>query len=169
MEQKTRRDAESSPEPELKVITKREFFKKITIDIYDRFTLVFFILNTLHQLQDFDRWYCYCEEKKSFWNKIKSKGVCHWLPSRCQICIIPEIFDDFELFVDDHRFNVPVLRRYYDKLQKELIKCFYDSPTSTKSFLGGEHCFGGKDWTTGSYWRVSISESICYSDGIFFI
>ena len=66
MEQKTRRDAESCPKPELKVITKSEFFKEITLDIYDGFALVFFILNTLHFLQGSDRWYCYCEEKKIF-------------------------------------------------------------------------------------------------------
>ena len=66
MEQKQRRDAESSPEPE-PVITKGEFFKQVTVDRYDRFALVFFfILNTLHQLENSDRWYCYCSEKKSF-------------------------------------------------------------------------------------------------------
>ena len=53
------------------------------------------------------------------------------------------------------------------RLQKELIKCFYDSPRSTESFLGGEHYFGGRDWNTGKYWSVSLSESIRYSDGIF--
>ena len=41
MEQKQRRDAESSPEPE-PVITKGEFFKQVTVDRYDRFALVFF-------------------------------------------------------------------------------------------------------------------------------
>ena len=42
MEQKQRRDAESSPEPE-PVITKGEFFKQVTVDRYDRFALVFFL------------------------------------------------------------------------------------------------------------------------------
>ena len=107
--------------------------------------------------------------KKSFWKKIISKGVPRWLPSRCQICIVPEKFVDFESFIDNNRFNIQVLRRYYDQLQKELIKCFYDSPRSIESFLGGEHYFGGRDWYTGEYWCVSLSESIRYSDGIFFL
>ena len=132
------------------MITKRELFKEITVDKDNRFALVFFILNTLHQLQDSDRWYCYCSEKKYFWTKIISKGVPCWLPSHCQICVIPE-----------------TLHRYYEQLQKELIKCFYDSPRSTESFLGGEHYFGGRYWNTGKYWRVSLSESIRYSDDIF--
>ena len=40
MEQKQRRDAEFSPQPE-PVITKGEFFKEVTVDVYDRFALVF--------------------------------------------------------------------------------------------------------------------------------
>ena len=40
---KKQRNVESSPEP-LLVITKGEFFKEITIDIYDRFALVFFYI-----------------------------------------------------------------------------------------------------------------------------
>ena len=122
MEQKQRRDASSSPQPE-PVITKGGFFKELTVEKHDRFTLVFSILNTLHQLQDSDRWCCYCSEKKSFWTKIISKGVPCWLPSCCQIRIIPETFGDFETFVDNHR-------------------------------------------NTGKYWRVSLSESIRYSNDI---
>ena len=40
MEQKQRRDAEFSPQPE-PVITRGEFFKEVTIDVFDRFALVF--------------------------------------------------------------------------------------------------------------------------------
>ena len=68
MEQKERRDVESSPQPE-PVITKGEFFKEVTVDVYDRYALVFFILNTLHQLENSDRWYCYCSEKNLFGRK----------------------------------------------------------------------------------------------------
>ena len=114
----------------------------------------------MHQIENADHGYCYCSEKKSFWNKIISKGKCYWLPSRCQICVIPEIFDGFDSFVDKHIFNMTELCRYHDKLQKELIKFFYDSPMSIECFLGGEHYFG-------EYWRVSLSESIWYSDDIF--
>ena len=127
----------------------------------------FFTLNTLHQLEKSDHWYCYCSEKKSFWKKIISKGVPRWLTRRCQICVIPERFVDFESSFENNRFNIQVLRRYYDQLQKEFIKCFYDSPRSTESFLGGKHYFGGRDWHTGEYFRVSLSENIRYLDGIF--
>ena len=80
-------------------LQKGNFFKEVTVDKHDRFALVFFILNTLHQLQDSDRWYCYCSEIKSFWTKIISKGVPCWLPSRCQICVIPETFNLFIYFL----------------------------------------------------------------------
>ena len=92
----------------------------MTVDRYDRFASAFFILNTLHQLENSDRWCCYCSEKKPFWKKIISKGIPCWLPSRCQICVIPEKFDEFDQFVDNHRFNIQALRKYYELLQKEL-------------------------------------------------
>ena len=31
---------------------------------------------------------------------------------------------------------------------------------------GGEYVYGGRDWNTGEYWSVSLSESIWYDDGI---
>ena len=96
-----------------------------------------------------------------------SKGIPCWLPSRWQICVIPEKFDKFESFVNKHRFNMMELRRYYDKLQKELIKCFYDSPKSTECFLVEGHYFGSRDWQTGHCWSVFLSESIQYLDDIF--
>ena len=109
----------------------------------------------------------YCSEKKSFWTKIISKGIPCWLPSRCQICVIPEKFDKLESFVNKHRFNMTELRRYYDKLQKELIKSFYDLPRSTECFLVEGHYFGSRDCQTGHCWSVFLSESIWYSDNIF--
>ena len=77
MEQQKRQDVESSTEP-WPVITQTQFVKEINVDTYDRFALVFFILNTLHNLENSNGWYCYCSENKAFWNKIKSKGVCPW-------------------------------------------------------------------------------------------
>ena len=77
------------------------------------------------------------------------------------------MFDDFYSNIDKIRFNSVELRRYFDKLQTELIKCFYDLPRDTDCFLGGEHYFGGRDWNSGTYWRVSLSEIIRYSDDIF--
>ena len=59
------------------------------------------------------------------------------------------------------------LRKYYKKLKKELIKCFNDLPSSTECFLKNKFVFGGRDWHSGEYWRVPLSESIRYDDGIF--
>ena len=50
MEQQKRQDVESSTEP-WPVITQTQFVKEINVDTYDRFALVFFILNTLHNLE----------------------------------------------------------------------------------------------------------------------
>lgn len=141
MEQQKRQDVESSTEP-WPVITQTQFVKEINVDTYDRFAFVFFILNTLHNLENSNGWYCYCSENKAFWNKIKSKGVCPWFPSPCQICIIPEKFYGFDSFQDKIRFNMKELRRYYDRLQKQLIKCYFDSPRSTENFLGENTIFG---------------------------
>ena len=170
MEQKRGRSTSTSPklEPD-PVISKGDFFNQITVNRWDRFALDFFILNTLHQLEDSDRCCCYCSKKTLFWKKIKSKSICHRLPSHCQICVIPKLSYDFESFVDNHRFNIQALRKYYYHLQEKLIKCFYDSPRSTESFLEGEHYFGGRDWRTGEYWGGSLSESIRYSDSPFYL
>ena len=60
MEQKRGRSTSTSPklEPDA-VISKGDFFNQITVNRWDRFALVFFILNTLHQLEDSDRCCCY--------------------------------------------------------------------------------------------------------------
>lgn len=33
---------------------------------------------------------------------------------------------------------------------------------------GGEYVYGGCDWNSGEYWRVSLSESIRYDDSMRF-
>ena len=33
-------------------------------------------------------------------------------------------------------------------------------------FHGGEYVYGGHDWLSGKYWRVTLSQSIRYVDGI---
>ena len=88
MEQYKTRIACASTEPEPRpVISMGEFFKKITIDLWDPFALIFFILNTLHLLENGDYQYCYCKERKS-----EQKDFC-------QICKIPDILYGFESFV----------------------------------------------------------------------
>ena len=125
MEQYKTRIACASTEPEPRpVISMGEFFKEITIDLWDPFALIFFILNTLHLLENGDYQYCYCKERKS-----EQKDFC-------QICKIPDILYGFESFVYKHRFDILALRKYYFRLKNELIKCFYHSPRSTQAFLG---------------------------------
>ena len=33
--------------------------------------------------------------------------------------MIPEIFSGFVNFIDNHRYDIPALRQYYEKLHKE--------------------------------------------------
>ena len=73
-----------------------------------RYELVFFILNTLNNIVD-SRSYCYCDEKKD---------------KKCQICIIPIIFRDFEKDVAENIFKYNFLFWYYTKLCKEQIQLF---------------------------------------------
>ena len=61
----TRHDAIPSLRP-WPVISKNDFFKAISASRYDRYGMVFFILNTLYGISDSAYFYCYCHEKKSF-------------------------------------------------------------------------------------------------------
>ena len=162
MEQHRDRDGSASPQSRFEqTITKDEFFKSITTDKKDRFAVVFFILNTLNFIENSGDYYCYCE-------KIPQENCLKRLKSNfCQICKIPSIFYDFESFVNKNRFNMDKLCKYYDRLFKELVKLFYQRPNAADCFLGSEYYYGGSDWYSGEYWRVSLTESIHYSDGIF--
>ena len=168
MEQKTRRDPSSLVRP-WPIGGKEELFKHVVVDKHSRFDMLFFILNTHYQIPNHGYHCCYCGDVKSFWTKIISNGVPYWLPSKCQICFISDIFLEFEEDVDKIRFNVVELRKYYYNLRKELIKCFYVDPFACECFLGGEHYFYGRDYWEGKYWMVSLSENIHYNDNFFFI
>ena len=61
---------------------------------------------------------------------------------------------------------MPVLNRYYDQLFKELVKLFEECPEAVECFHGGEYVYSGRDWNSEEYWRVTLSESIRYADGI---
>ena len=133
------------------------------MDRKDRFALVFFILNTLNFIDNSDYYYCYCEKT----TKKKSKPKSNY----CQICKIPSIFHDFEEFVNKNRFIMEKLFRYYDKLFNELVKLFNQRPDAADFFFfwvgGCEYYYSGRDWYSGECCRVSLLESIQYSDGIF--
>lgn len=135
MEQIKKRDA--SPPSESSTIAREKFFQEITVHKNDRYALAFFTLNTLNFIQNGDGWYCYCDQmvKK---NGVKSKP--RWKSGYCQICKIPDLFHDFERFVDKHRFNMLVLCNFYDQLFKDLVKLFDQCPKPAECFLGENMC-----------------------------
>ena len=93
-----------------------------------------------------------------------SKGIPYWFSSLCQICILDNKFPDFEKEVEKIQYNMVELRPYLDKVQNEVIKCYYDDPFSTEAFLIREYCFCSKNYREGTWWHVSLSESIRYVD-----
>ena len=76
------------------------------------------------------------------------------------------MFDDFERDINKNRFNIPVLNGYYDQLFKELVELFEECTEAVKCFHEGEYVYSGRDWNSEEFWRVTLSESIRYSDGI---
>lgn len=56
------------------------------------------------------------------------------------------------------------LRTYFDKVQKEVIKCYYNDPFSTEAFLSREYCFCGQNYREGTWQHVSLSKPIGYDD-----
>ena len=58
------------------------------------------------------------------------------------------------------------MESYYSKLYHELMELHDQDKSCIDCFLHQEYTFGGKDWTTGETWRVSLSESIRYSENI---
>ena len=104
------------------MISKDEFFKSVSVDRNDRFGLLFFILNTLYCVKDSAYFSCYCYQEKSFWS------------GTCQICVIDNKFPKFEEEVEKIRYNIPELRNYFDRVQMETIRCFYDNPFLVKRF-----------------------------------
>ena len=58
-----------------------------------------------------------------------------------------------------------VLNKYYDELTKQLLKIFEKKPAAIKCFQG-EYVYSSRDWNSGKYWHVLMTESIRYSEGI---
>ena len=82
------------------------------------------------------------------------------------LVVARSVKSDFERDIDKNRFNLPVLIRYYDQLFKELVQLFEEWPEAVEFFHGVEYVYSGRDWYSGEYWRVPLSESIRYADGI---
>ena len=114
-----------------------------------RYEIVYFILNTLHHIVNSSFWYCYCEHLKN--------------GNKCKMCSISMIFSNFEKDIERIMFDVNLLFNYYTKLCHELLELFNQKKDCIKSFQR-EYGFGVRDWYTGEYWCVPLSESIQYEE-----
>ena len=86
------------------------------------------------------------QQKKYFWKKIY-----------CQICVLSNNFYGFEKEAKKIRYNIPELRKYFDRFKKETIRRYYDHPFACEVFLNREHNFCGRDFSEGTRWSVSLS------------
>ena len=62
MEQHQERDTE--PSTKYSKMNKKQIVELITVSRYDRYELIFFILNRLNHILNGDSWYCYCDKMK---------------------------------------------------------------------------------------------------------
>ena len=101
--------------PPLPILTKNKYenitdeeFKNHLLVVKDktRFELVYFILNTLHDIVNSGYWYCHCQNCKG----------------KCQMCKTPKIFTDFVNDIDNNIFDYEFLYFYYTRFTKELLK-----------------------------------------------
>ena len=73
-------------------------------------------------------------------------------------------FFGFGKEVENVRYDKVELRKYFDRVQKEVIMCYYGDPFSCDGFLNTEYCFSGRDFREGTWRHVSLLESIRYDD-----
>ena len=95
---------------EYATMTKDEFKKYILMSKpKSRCQLVYFILNTLHNIIEapYLTYYCYCQSQEKW-----------------KICTIPIIFRNFEKDIENNIFDCNFLLWYYTKLCNELIQLF---------------------------------------------
>ena len=85
---------------------------------------------------------------------------------KCQLCVIPTIFLEFEKNIEKNMFDIDFLYSYYSKLCFQLNQLFDEDKTAAECFLHGEYKFRGRNWTSGETWSVSLSDSIHYDEKI---
>ena len=93
-------------------------------------------------------------KKKSFRKKIyfvytnfvKGRGVPYWDSSICQICVLNNKFFGLEIEVDAIRYMIK-FRKYFDRVQKEVIRCYHNDPLPVMFF-----------WRENTVFLVEISE-----------
>ena len=129
----------------------KEAFKKLILmgKLKTRYEIVYFILNTVHHIKKSSFCYCHCEH-------LENGG-------KCKMCSIPVIFNDFEKDVERKLFDVNFLFSYYTKLCHELLELFDQKKDCIECFQL-EYKFGGRDWYSGEYWSVTLSENIRYNE-----
>lgn len=89
-------------------MTKAEFKDLILMGkSKTRYEIVYFILNTLHNIVNSGGYYCYCSNT-----------------DKCKVCAIPMIFVDFKIDVEKNMFDINFLFNYYTKLFHELLELF---------------------------------------------
>lgn len=130
-------------------LNKEEFKSKILIGKKNTFDLVFLTLGVLSHIKYNDYWYCFCEDEK-----------------KCQTCVIPMVFSNFEKDIDSNLFDVNFLHDYYSKLDIHLNQMFDEKKGVVCCFLHQEFEHKGRDWTTGRTWSVSFTDSIRWSKKI---
>ena len=136
---------------EYATMTKDEFKKYILMSKpKSRCQLVYFILNTLHNIIEapYLTYYCYCQSQEKW-----------------KICTIPIIFRNFEKDIENNIFDCNFLLWYYTKLCNELIQLFDQKKDCIESFQG-DYEFSGRDWNTDEYWSVPFSKIIQYNGKI---
>ena len=114
-----------------------------------RYEIVYFILIMVHHIKKSSFWYCHCEH-------LENGG-------KCKMCSIPVIFNNFEKDVERKLFDVNFLFSYYTKLCHELLELFDQKKDCIECFQL-EYKFGGRDWYSGEYWSVTLSENIRYNE-----
>ena len=133
------------------------------MDKKDRSALVFFILNTLNFIDNSDYYYCYCEKttkKKASQNKIivrSAKFPQYFMILRSLLTKIDSLWRSYSDIMTSFSTS---LSNYLTNVLMLLIFFFF--------WVGGcEYYYSGRDWYSGECCRVSLLESIQYSDGIF--
>lgn len=60
-------------------------------------------------------------------------------------------FFGFEKKVEAIRYNMVELRKYFDRVQKEVIRCYYDEPFACDALLNSEYSFCRRDFREGMW------------------
>ena len=97
-------------ECEHKEMSKQQFNKKICC-FKSRYDLYFFLMNTLLQIECDGEKHCFCDTLEN--------------EEKCQLCVIPIFFCNFEKDLNNNKMNAQYLQSYKSKLYPYLSKLFF--------------------------------------------